>query len=154
VEVRFTKLDGKRHAIGVTRERGPALRCGPQPTDSVIPHDLVHAVVEEALGIRDGFWGAFAAGATFGGFVPIESRRHQGSGAKVLRRKGDAVMRAELIVNWCYRAWTGKSVDGRGVGQPQATAAQVEAACRALDEARRRWDATAIGEAFVWTFPG
>ncbi|MFJ3830063.1 hypothetical protein ACIPWI_19135 [Streptomyces sp. NPDC090046] len=42
--------------------RGPDVRLAAQPTGPSMPHDLVHAAVESALGITDGFWGATAQG--------------------------------------------------------------------------------------------
>lgn len=40
-------------------------------TGPSMPHDLVHAAVESALVITDGFWGAMARGATFDGFEKV-----------------------------------------------------------------------------------
>lgn len=88
VKIHFTKLEGNRHHVLVTRPNMGDAALGPQPTDSVIPHDLVHAAVEDALGLGDGFWGAFARGATFGGFQPTDRGRHKASGAKVWSGSG------------------------------------------------------------------
>jgi hypothetical protein len=146
MDIDFVRLAGGRHEIAVrNRRKGPDVRHPPAPVGSRIPHDLVHAAVESALGIRDGFWGAIDAGATFGGFEPR-------SGAKVLRRKGPDVLAAELPVNWAYRVWTGRSVeaaDGVSGRRPLADA-QLGVALAALDDAARRWDATPEGSALSW----
>ncbi|MDT6987967.1 hypothetical protein ACFSUJ_17495 [Streptomyces lusitanus] len=82
----------------------------------------MHAVVESALGIDDGFRGATARGATFQGFELVTLGRHRRSGTKVLRRGGDALMDAELcdgepIWRWGVDSW----------GRPGARAARPEA---------------------------
>ncbi|MGA5171001.1 MULTISPECIES: hypothetical protein [Streptomyces] len=110
-----------------------------QPTGPTMPHDLVHAVVETALGIDDGFWGSMARGATFQGFALVEPGRHRRSGLKVLRRGGDAVMAAELSVNWAYRVWRGLPTEGRGVGRPPLTGDEPARTTGPLDAAAARW---------------
>ncbi|MYV66009.1 hypothetical protein GT043_08705, partial [Streptomyces sp. SID2131] len=116
MEMSFRKLPDNQHEILVRARKGPDVGLPAQPVGPAMPHDLVHAVVETALGIEDGFWGATARGATFQGFEPVTPGRHRRCGLKVLRRDGDAVMAAELSVNWAYRAWRGLPTDGRGVG--------------------------------------
>ena len=146
MQIDFVRLPEGRHEIVVRdRRKGPDLRFGPAPVGSVVPHDLVHAAVESALGITDGFWAAIDAGATFDGFEPR-------SGSKVLRRRGDAVLAAEVTVNWAYRVWTGRSVDpAHGVsGQRPIDDRQLAVALRALDDARHRWDATPEGGRLDW----
>ncbi|WMX43610.1 hypothetical protein RGF97_00215 [Streptomyces roseicoloratus] len=68
MEMVFRKLPGNQHEILVRARKGPDVRLPAQPDGPSMPHDLVHAVVETALGIDDGFWGAMARGATFQGF--------------------------------------------------------------------------------------
>jgi hypothetical protein len=146
VDIDFVRLAGGRHEIVVRgRRKVPDVRHPPAPVGSRIPHDLVHAAVESALGVSDGFWGAIDAGATFGGFEPR-------AGAKVLRRRGDDVLAAERPVNWAYRVWTGRSIesaDGVSGGRPLDDA-QLAKALAALDDAERRWGATAEGTALSW----
>lgn len=117
MEMSFRKLPDNQHEILVRARKGADIRLPAQPVGPSMPHDLVHAVVETALGIDDGFWGAVARGATFQGFVMLTPGRHRRSGMKVLRRGGDAVMAAELSVNWAYRVWRGLPTEGRGVGR-------------------------------------
>ena len=148
MRIDFVRLPDRRHEIVVRdRRKGPDLRFGPAPVGSVIPHDLVHAAVEGALGITDGFWSAIDAGATFEGYEPR-------SGSKVLRRRAEAVLAAEVPVNWAYRVWTGRSVDpADGVsGRRPLDDAQLAKALAALDDARRRWDATPEGGALTSTW--
>jgi len=60
------------------------------------PHDLVHWVVEDELGLARGFWGLVDAGADFG-FVNASGH----SGERESAELGDAteLMQAEAVVN-------------------------------------------------------
>ncbi|MDT3724851.1 hypothetical protein ROS62_08090 [Streptomyces sp. DSM 41972] len=74
MEMSFRRLPDNQHEILVRRDKGPDVRLPAQPAGPSMPHDLVHAVVETALGIDDGFWGATARGATFQGFELVPPR--------------------------------------------------------------------------------
>ncbi|MER7730396.1 hypothetical protein ABTX80_05875 [Streptomyces erythrochromogenes] len=150
MDIVFRKLPDDRHDLEVRDRRGPDVRQMSRATGPTMPHDLVHAAVESALGITDGFWGAMARGATFEGFETTAPTRHRRSGMKVLRRGGEAVMRAELCVNWTYRVWSGLSTAGRGVGRSPLDEGQVALACAALDRAAERWAEVAEGGTLTW----
>ncbi|MEU2442895.1 hypothetical protein ACH4UX_06935 [Streptomyces althioticus] len=150
MEMSFRKLPDNQHEILVRRDKGPDVRLPAQPAGPSMPHDLVHAVVETALGIDDGFWGATARGATFQGFELVSPGRHRRSGMKVLRRGGDAVMDAELRVAWAYRAWSGLPTEGRGVGSAPLDAQALARTGPRLDAAAKRWAAVPVGGELVW----
>lgn len=150
MEMSFRKLPDNQHEILVRARKGPDIRLPAQPVGPSMPHDLVHAVVETALGIDDGFWGAMARGATFQGFVLVSPGRHRRSGMKVLRRGGDAVMAAELSVNWAYRVWRGLPTAGRGVGPAPLDAEALARTGPRLDAAAARWAAVPEGGELLW----
>ncbi|WP_128983542.1 hypothetical protein [Streptomyces roseicoloratus] len=150
MEMVFRRLPGNQHEILVRARKGPDVRLPAQPDGPSMPHDLVHAVVETALGIGDGFWGAMARGATFQGFELVTPGRHRRSGMKVLRRGGDAVMAAELSVNWAYRVWRGLSTEGRGVGPAPLDAEALARTGPRLDAAAARWTAVPEGGQLLW----
>ncbi|WP_143065898.1 MULTISPECIES: hypothetical protein [unclassified Streptomyces] len=150
MEMSFRKLPDNQHEILVRARKGPDVRLPAQPVGPSMPHDLVHAVVETALGIDDGFWGAVARGATFQGFVMLTPGRHRRSGMKVLRRGGDAVMAAELSVNWAYRVWRGLPTEGRGVGRAPLDAEALARTGPRLDAAAARWAAVPEGGELLW----
>lgn len=153
MEIVFRKLPQNRHEIVVSDRKGPDVRLPARETAQVIPHDLVHAGVETALGIADGFWGAIAEGATFEGFEPVQPSRHRRAGLKVLRRKGDAVMAAELKVGFVYRVWQGLPVEGRGIPRlVSLEPSEVQRATTALDEARTAWASLRDGEHITWSW--
>lgn len=150
MEMSFRKLPDNQHEILVRARKGPDVRLPAQPVGPTMPHDLVHAVVETALGIDDGFWGAMARGATFQGFELVTPGRHRRSGMKVLRRGGDAVMAAELCVNWAYRVWRGLPTQGRGVGPAPIDADAPARTGPRLDAAAARWAAVPVGGELLW----
>lgn len=150
MEMSFRKLPDNQHGIVVRARKGPDLRLPATPVGPTMPHDLVHAVVETALGITDGFWGAMARGATFQGFELVTPGRHRRSGMKVLRRGGDAVMAAELRVNWAYRVWSGLPTQGRGVGPALLDTQALAKTGPRLDAAATRWAALPEGEELLW----
>lgn len=152
VQIVFTKLPEAQHRILVRERAGPDVATATQPTGPTIPHDLVHAAVEAALAIDDGFWAATAAGATFDGFQLIDPGRHGRSGLKVLRRTGGAVMQAELAVNWAYRVWTGRSVTGRGVGRSPLSDDNIATAVAAIEAASVQWHALDEGDDLTWVW--
>lgn len=150
MEMSFRKLPENQHEIVVRDRRGPDVRLPAQPVGPTMAHDLVHAVVETALGIEDGFWGATARGAGFQVFLLVTPGRHRRSGLKVLRRNGDAVLAAELRVNWAYRVWRGLPTEGRGAGPALLTAYELARTGPRLDAAAARWAAVPEGGALVW----
>ena len=108
--------------------------------------------------LREAHWSYFedhadhfvARGATFQGFEFVTPRRHRRSGMKVLRRGGDAVMAAELRVNWAYRVWRGLPTEGRGVGRAPLDADALARTGPRLDAAAARWAAVPVGGELLW----
>ncbi len=66
-----------------------------------IPHDLATFLIEHELGLRHGFWGAVADGATFRSL----RRRRTDRGVAIIRRHRAALDDAEAKVNEIYSAW-------------------------------------------------
>lgn len=148
------RLPRRRHELLVTgRRRGPDVHAPAHDDGPRLPHDLVHALVEAELGLVHGFWDAVDHGADFGAFRPVEPRRHDGGGRRHLRRHGDEVLAAELVVNWVHRRWVGLPTEGRGMGPAPVATEQADRCIPLLDEARRRWEALAPGEGLTIGWP-
>lgn len=149
----FNKLPEQRHDIIVRQRRqGPDLRRLARETGPTIPHDLAHAAVEEALALDDGFWAAVDRGVMFEDFRLLEPARNRRAGLKAFRRYAERTFPAELMVSWAHRAWSGQRTTGRGFapGPAPLTPEQLRVACTALDRARERWNALAVGESLAW----
>ena len=79
-----------------TKVPGPTMAAGKD-----LPHDLSTFVIERALGIRHGFWGCVADGATF----RTLGRRRTPQGKEVIGRHVAELDDAERRVNDVYFAW-------------------------------------------------
>jgi len=66
-----------------------------------LPHDLYTFVIEKALGLRHGFWGCVAEGATF----RTLGRKRTPQGKAVITRHAADLDAAERRVNDIYFAW-------------------------------------------------
>jgi hypothetical protein len=62
LRVAFVRHRGRRDRIYVTRQDSTTASWDFPSYGDDLPHDLVHLVVESALGIGDGFWGLLDAG--------------------------------------------------------------------------------------------
>jgi hypothetical protein len=116
-------------------------------TGPTLPHDLVHAIVEKALGLEDGFWAAIERGAAFGGFAVVGRQRHRHPGRKVVKAASERMLQAEFKVSWAHRVWSKQRTKGRGLGSCPLTQREIERASKALDEGMSQWDALKPGEA-------
>jgi hypothetical protein len=69
MKVHFIRSGERRYSMRIERADGPALVMDPAPGfDPDLPHDLVHFVVEAALGLKTGVFGQIAAGGNAGSF--------------------------------------------------------------------------------------
>jgi hypothetical protein len=56
MQVEFQKTGERRYAVIIKREDLPDMKMNPAPGfDPLMPHDLLHFLVEEELGLRRGF---------------------------------------------------------------------------------------------------
>jgi hypothetical protein len=99
-----------------------------------LPHDLSTFAIEAALGIRHGFWGCVAEGATFKSL----GRRRTPQGRAVITSHRADLDAAEVVVNGAYGAWR--------AGRPTE-------ATEALEEMLGRWRALADGDDLVVEWP-
>jgi hypothetical protein len=100
-----------------------------------LPHDLAQLVIESALGVRDGFWGLLAHGASF---KSVPGRRATRPGTQLVRAHRDALVAVEDVVNAHFARWRS------GADTPVAPA---------LDVMYARWLALPAGERLVVEWP-
>src|SRR3954451_6261250 len=117
-----------------------------------LPHDLVHAVVEQQLGLADGIRGCVADGVVWRSMTHVSGRQppHAADRSQRLKRqRSAAVQRAEALADLVGRLAASSEVlprEGPATGVPRQ--ALVSAAAE-LRNARRRWAALAAGEVWV-----
>lgn len=113
MKVRFERTRQRRYAVAVIRSQHGDLRMDPAPGFSeLIPHDLVHLVVEEEFGLRDGIFGQLAAGGNAGTFVPTEELRTKAWARRVERLNrstGTDMGRSEALAAQVYPRWLRRS---------------------------------------------
>jgi len=67
--VEFQKTGERRYGVRILRNDLPVLEMNPAPGfDPLIPHDLLHLLVEQELGLRHAIYGQVALGGTAGTF--------------------------------------------------------------------------------------
>jgi hypothetical protein len=124
MEVQFHRTGERRYALKVLRANLPAIEFQAPGYDPLMPHDLLHFIVERELGMTRGIFGFMAAGGDARGSErePGESRRQSSRrraqaakrDAKMLRRgardEGDRSERATFL---CGHEWARRSADPR-----------------------------------------
>ncbi len=74
MQVEFHRTGERRYSVVVHRTGLPSLRMDSAPSfDLLMPHDMLHFVVEKELGLRKGIFGQLAVGGTAGTFHPTQS---------------------------------------------------------------------------------
>jgi hypothetical protein len=118
----FQRSGHRRYAVEAHRSGRPDVVMNPAPGyDRLIPHDLMHLVVEAGLGLTRGVFGQLAAGGDAGTFhVPMNSgessrklarvrKRVKGKGSKLLREGRDESQRSERATYICWYEWLARS---------------------------------------------
>jgi hypothetical protein len=118
----FQRTGQRRYAIEAQRPGRPDVVMNPAPGyDRLIPHDMMHLVVEAQLGLSRGVFGQLAAGGDAGTFhVPMNAGEHsrkmarvrkrvKGKGQKLLREGRDESARSERATYICWYEWLARS---------------------------------------------
>ena len=164
MQVRFERTDRRRYAVAVLRTRHGNLRLDPAPGYSdLIPHDLVHLVVEEEFGLRQGIFGQLAAGGNAGTFVPTDELRTKAWARQVERRNrstGGGMVRSEDLAAQVYPRWlrhSGHLPGSHYVRQdPPPTdlsPTDLNQAFKRLDALSQQWRAVEIGGSMTLEWP-
>jgi hypothetical protein len=178
MRVTFPRLpDDERAYALVERDDGAVYRLYGGPAGRPLPHDIRHLVVERELHIRDGIWGAIAAGLVVDGMVfdgmVVESMRHVSARRPPHARERSAELRAGLAERGLRAEALAGLVEGvAGLDHPSARQiealaasrlsvlpdldvdpAAIAAAARALQVEAARWARLRIGEELSYDWP-
>jgi hypothetical protein len=164
MQVRFERTGHRRYAVAVLRTQHGDLRLDPAPGYSdLIPHDLVHLVVEEEFGLRKGIFGQLAAGGNAGTFVPTEELRTRAWARQVERRNrstGHDMARSEDLAAQVYPRWLRHSGHLPGSHyvreDPPPTDlsdSDLDRAFTRLDALSRQWRAVDVGASMTVAWP-
>ena len=118
----FRRTGQRRYAVEAQRVGFPDVTMNPAPGyDSLMPHDMMHLVVEAQLGLTRGIFGQLAAGGSAGTFhVPSTSnesarevarvrKRVRKRGKKLLERGRDESAISERATYVCWYEWLARS---------------------------------------------
>jgi len=156
----FRRTGQRRYAIEAQRLGFPDLVMNPAPGyDPLIPHDMMHLVVEAQLGLTRGVFGQLAAGGNAGTFH-LSLKRDESTrelvragnrvrirGKKLLKEGRDDSVRSERATYICWYEWLARSQanEPRTIAQTmsqQAKQVRKETPAKEL----RRLDETTLAE--------
>jgi hypothetical protein len=135
----FRRIAKRRYAIEAQRPPFPDVEMNPAPGyDELMPHDLLHLVVEAQLGLTRGVFGQLAAGGDAGTFHPsfkqqekervVSRTRHRvkARGKKLMREGRDESVQSERATYICWYEWLARSQsrDRRTAAQAMAKQAK------------------------------
>src|SRR6188474_248041 len=98
MQVEFHKTGERRYAVKIRRENLPDVEMNPAPGfDPLMPHDLLHFLVEQELGLRQAIFGHVAAGGGTFRMRPSESKndRQDARERRKLKQKGEKMLKKE-----------------------------------------------------------
>jgi hypothetical protein len=165
MEISFTRTGARRYAVTAHREVSARVAMDPAPGfDEHLPHDLVHFVVEQRWGLRDGIYGQLAAGGDAHTFRPVDEVRTRRWARRSARRNaasGAHVALSERLATVAHAAWWERhgrpgpahALTDAGLGGAGVDAAKLAGALDRLDELAERWHALAVGESLTLRWP-
>jgi hypothetical protein len=118
----FRRSGERRYSIEAQRPGLPNVVTNPAPGyDPLMPHDLMHMIVEAQLGLTRGIFGQLAAGGTAGTFH-LSTTSSEGSretarltkrvatrGRKLLKQGRDDCLQSERATYICWQEWLSRS---------------------------------------------
>jgi hypothetical protein len=165
----FRRTRERGYAVEARRSAFPDLEMNPAPGyDELIPHDLMHMVVEAQLGLTRGVFGQLAAGGDAGTFHPVFTQKETSReiarvrtrvkerGRKLLREGRDDCAQSERATFICWQHWLAQSQ-----GKPATTVCESGALnqtklaeiCKHLDSLSSQWSKLEVGESLAVRWP-
>lgn len=122
MEIQFRRTGERRYAVTIYRNDQPPMEMNPAPGyDPLMPHDLLHFIVESELGLQQGIFGQIAIGGTAGTFFAVATagensrdvarlrRRAKQRGEKLLREGSEDSAQSERATSICLYEWLARS---------------------------------------------
>ena len=165
----FRRTRERGYAVEARRADFPDLEMNPAPGyDQLIPHDLMHMVVEAQLGLYRGVFGQLASGGDAGTFHPVFTHnettreiarvrtRVKERGRKLLREGHDDCAQSERATFICWQYWRAQSQ-----AKPATTVSESGALnqtrlaeiCKHLDSLSSHWSKLEVGQSLAVRWP-
>ena len=169
MRVTFRKTHARGYAVDISRDHAEDLTMDPAPGyDDLLPHDLVHLLVELHWGLHDGIYGDIAAGGNGGTFRLADDRPHHETDRERRRkarrthrtRSGADMARSEHLAGVVHARrnaskhasalpdWYAQARDASGATEAEILAALGEAA-----ELAARWQRVEVGRGMHVDWP-
>ncbi len=100
MKVVFTKINSHKYSSVATRDDGVSVSIPGYGPSKPLPHDAIHFVIEDELGVDYGFWGCVAAGAVYKGMNVVAGKVRHDSEKKskeVIKANGNKISEAEIL---------------------------------------------------------
>ena len=136
----FRRTGQRRYAVEVQRPGLPDLEMNPAPGyDPLMPHDMMHLVVEAQLGLTRGIFGQLASGGTAGTFhlsvnrdqssrqITRSRKRVTARGKNLLKDGRDECAQSERATFICWSEWRARSSSREQRQQAEIMAQQAKA---------------------------
>jgi hypothetical protein len=136
----------------VERDDGVVFRMRSAGGGADLPHDLVHALVEQSLRMTDGIWGCVADGVVWGSMRHVSGRRppHAVERSERLMKERDGSIRAaEHLADLVGRLARGDEVLPGEIDRAGPPPEALSSAAAELASATSRWAALTPGD--TWT---
>lgn len=150
VDITIVKAESGPHRAIVSRPGAAAVQFAVYDYGPVLPHDLVHYVVEDELGLQFGFWGLVAAGARLASvqaYGARDPRRVPPPNDPVVGAHIDDLLAAEGLVA-AFSAFPGTGTE------PELDAGQIERIRARIAALNEQWQAVGPGEKLRLNWPG
>jgi len=115
LEVAFVRRRGHRDVVYVSRDDGTSTSWQFPAYGDGLPHDLCHLVVEQELGLTDGFWGLVDHGVDVG---LVDNNATLIRNGKPLAEQGDVNFSGLREAEAAVAALAGPAIAAGGFGQP------------------------------------
>jgi hypothetical protein len=174
----FRRTGERRYSVEAQRQGFPDVVMNPAPGyDPLVPHDMMHLVVEAQLGLTRGIFGQLAAGrGTFqlavkdgqnSREVARTRRRFAARGKKSMKEGREECLQSERATYICWHEWRARSSSSAAMAQQakqvRSSASAEEAGglnqrklddiCEHLDHLSARWSSLKVGESMAVTWP-
>ena len=165
----FTKVNSHKYSSIATRDDGASVAIPGFGSSKPLPHDVVHFISEDELGVDYGFWGCVAAGAIYKGMVVLAGKvRHDSKrrSAEIIKANGQKISEAEILAgiiliifnqgiqdHWPKIQFVQKSAwRAASPSRPLMTHEEVKRICVLLKRLSERWHALSNGQTLelIW----
>jgi hypothetical protein len=162
----FRRNGERQYGVEIKRPPFRDLEMNPAPGyDRLMPHDLMHMVVEAGLGLTQGIFGQLSSGGDAGTFRPAVNarqtsreiarlrRRVKRRGTKLLQHGRDECAQSEQATFLCGQIWQGKEVRDFVYDLPTLNKEKLTEICEHLDELSSCWSRLEIGQSMAVRWP-